>query len=89
MPARSLPSSTARRSASAAAPGEDVREVLKASGHRLRIESRGKRLAPTSNLRLQEGTATVVYVIGSADDGSIELMTEIVGGLFLGCPAAC
>ena len=66
----------------AAAPGEDVQEVLKASGHRLRIESRGKRLAPTSNLRLQEGTATVVYVIGSAGDGSIDLMTETVGGLF-------
>ncbi len=65
----------------AADQGDDVHEVLPASAHTLLIESRGERLAPSSNLRLQEGTATVVYVIGSADDGSIELMTEIVGGL--------
>ena len=70
-----------KRIGAAAKPGGDVQEVLDASAHTLRIESAGKRLVPKATLRLQEGTATVVYVIGSAREGNVELMTEVVGGL--------
>ena len=41
----------------------------------------GQRLLPSQNLRLAEGDAYFLYVVGSADEGTLDLMVQHVGGL--------
>jgi hypothetical protein len=46
-----------------------------------RASQGGQRVLPAQDLRLAEGDAYFLYVVGSADDGTLDLMVQHVGGL--------
>lgn len=63
------------------ASGDEGQAEVQAGSHSLGVWADGSTLVKSTDLSLDEGTSTIVYLIGSQDEGTLDLMQQSIGDL--------
>jgi uncharacterized protein DUF4397 len=60
------------------ASGDEGQAVIQPGSHSISVAADGSTLVKSTDLSVDEGTSTVVYLIGSQDEGTLDLMQQSI-----------